>query len=207
MASKSTEKLVLHVGCGPATLKHMPPPFRNGEWKEVRFDIDPACNPDIVGTITDMDRVETGSVDAIYSSHNVEHVFPHEVISVFREFHRVLKKNGFALITCPDLQALGDYIAQGKLHEPIYQSGLGPVAPIDILYGHRSSIEEGKHYMAHRGGFTSDSLTTSLRDAGFAMVGTGKRTEGSINLWAYASKVRLAPDDLRTKMSTHFLRR
>lgn len=199
--------LVLHVGCGPATLNNMPPPFRDGKWREVRFDIDSACKPDIVGTITDMEGVETASVDAIYSSHNIEHVFPCEVPAVLSEFHRALKPDGFALITCPDLQALGEYIAQGKLHEPLYQSGLGPIAPIDILYGHRASIQDGMHYMAHRGGFTSDTLTQSLRSAGFPMVGTGRRIEGSVNLWSYASKVALTPEDLKIKMQTYFLRR
>ena len=36
-----------------------------------------------------MSQVKSESVDAIYSSHNIEHIFPHEVPIAFREFHRV----------------------------------------------------------------------------------------------------------------------
>ena len=32
-----------------------------------------------------MSAVETNSVDAIYSSHNIEHVFPHEVPIVLKD--------------------------------------------------------------------------------------------------------------------------
>tara|TARA_B110000008_G_C16612067_1_gene420898 strand:+ start:309 stop:419 length:111 start_codon:yes stop_codon:yes gene_type:complete len=35
-----------------------------------------------------MSLVETGSVDAIYSAHNIEHVYPHEVPIVLNEFYR-----------------------------------------------------------------------------------------------------------------------
>lgn len=74
MASKS----FLHVGCGPQT-KHSLKGFGSEDWTEVRYDIDPNVHPDILGSITDMSAVESESVDAIYSSHNVEHVYPHQV--------------------------------------------------------------------------------------------------------------------------------
>ena len=55
--------------------------------------------------MTDMSAVETGSMDALFSSHNVEHLYPHEVPVAFVEFHRVLNDDGFAIITGPDLQS------------------------------------------------------------------------------------------------------
>ena len=41
--------------------------------------LDPAVQPDVVVTMTDMSAVATGSIDAILSSHNIEHLYPHEV--------------------------------------------------------------------------------------------------------------------------------
>jgi hypothetical protein len=75
---------MLHVGCGSATLAKLPPGFRDGSWSEVRLDINPAVKPDIIGTITDMPDVPSGSMDAVYSSHNIEHVYTHDVIKRFR---------------------------------------------------------------------------------------------------------------------------
>ncbi len=68
----------LHVGCGPATKKDLKG-FNSAEWKEIRFDIDKNVNPDIVGTLTDMSLVENSSVDAIYSSNNMEHIYSHQI--------------------------------------------------------------------------------------------------------------------------------
>jgi predicted SAM-dependent methyltransferase len=86
-------KTFLHVGCGPQNRSGLKG-FDTVEWSEIRFDIDPSVYPDIEGTLTDMHAVATGSVDAIYSSHNIEYVFPHEVEAVLLEFYRVLKKDG-----------------------------------------------------------------------------------------------------------------
>jgi predicted SAM-dependent methyltransferase len=84
-------KKVLHVGCGQKTIMQMPVGFQDGTWSEVRFDINESVRPDIIGTITEMSTVEDASVNALYSSHNIEHVFPHEVVSVLSEFRRVIK--------------------------------------------------------------------------------------------------------------------
>ncbi len=60
--------------------------------------------PDVLGTMTNMSAVATGSVDAVVSSHNIEHLYPHEVPLALAEFVRVLKPDGRVLITCPDMQ-------------------------------------------------------------------------------------------------------
>ena len=161
-------KTFLHVGCGPQ-YKSQIKGFDNENWKEIRFDIDEKVNPDIVGTLLDMSAVETGSVDAIYSSHNIEHVFPHEVPIVLREFHRVLKDDGMVVLVCPDLQSVCEAVVDDKLLEPLYESPAGPISPIDILYGHRPAIARGNEYMAHKGGFTYSVLNDAFIEAGFKM--------------------------------------
>lgn len=108
----------LHVGCGPQTKAGLKG-FNTDDWKEIRFDIDEKVHPDIVGTLTDMSGVETASMDAIFSSHNIEHLFPHEVPVALKEFSRVLKPTGFVVITCPDLQSVCQAVAQDQLLEPL----------------------------------------------------------------------------------------
>ena len=161
-------KTFLHVGCGPQ-YKSQIKGFDNENWKEIRFDIDEKVNPDIVGTLLDMSAVETGSVDAIYSAHNIEHVFPHEVPIVLREFHRVLKDDGMVVLVCPDLQSVCEAVVDDKLLQPLYESPAGPISPIDILYGHRPAIARGNEYMAHKGGFTYSVLNDAFIEAGFKM--------------------------------------
>jgi SAM-dependent methyltransferase len=178
-------RTVLHVGCGFKRLEDLPPAFRDGSWTEIRLDIDVDVAPDMVGTITDMAAVETGSVDAVFSSHNIEHVYWHEVPAVIAEFWRVLKPTGFALITCPDLQSLGQKLAGGNILETLYESALGPVTPLDVLYGHSASIAAGQHYMAHKCGFTGKTLTELLDGAHFSRV-VVVRHGG--DLWALASR-------------------
>ena len=149
----------LHVGCGP---KHQAQtPFANKNWREIRLDIDQSVQPDVVGTMLDMSAVASESVDALFSSHNIEHLYPHEVPVALAEFKRVLKPDGFVLLTCPDLQSVCARVANDQLTEPAYISGMGPISPLDILYGHRVSMQQGNLYMAHRCGFTKKVLSAS----------------------------------------------
>jgi hypothetical protein len=186
----------LHVGCGK---KHKPQTtrgFNTPDWQEIRLDIDPAVAPDIVGTITDMSGVGDGTVDGLFSSHNIEHVFPHEVPIVLREFRRVLSSTGFAVITCPDLKSVARLVADDKLMDAAYMSGMGPITPLDILYGHRASIQAGNVYMAHRGGFTLKTLLSALTAAGFASV-AGLERPKVFDLWAIGTRDVRTADELR----------
>lgn len=191
-------KKFLHVGCGPARQNRTTRGLMNtNEWQEVRFDIDPAAEPDIVGTMTDMSAVPDSSFDALFSSHNIEHLYPHEVPVALAEFRRVLKPDGFVVITCPDLKSVCALVAQDKLTETAYVSPAGPIAPIDILYGFRQSMMRGNLYMAHRCGFTQNVLIATLREAGFARVVSGARPHPHYDLWAVATKAELNEDELR----------
>ena len=171
-------KTFLHVGYGLQN-KSSCFGFNNDNWKEIRLDFDKNVNPDVVGTLTDMKSVETGSVDAVYSSHNIEHIFPHEVQIALREFYRVLKEDGIVVITCPDLQSVGEAITQDKLLETLYESsGDGPVTAFDILYGHRNTTIDGNIYMSHKCGFTYSSLDRAFHKAGFKVRYGGRRPQG-----------------------------
>src|SRR3989338_5240332 len=168
-------KQFLHVGCGPKHKDKTTRGFNTPDWHELRLDIDESVSPDIVGTMTDMSAVADASVDAVFSSHNIEHLYPHEVPVALAEFKRVLMEDGFVVVTCPDLQSVCALIAEDKLTEPAYTSPAGPIAPLDILYGHRPPMARGNLYMAHRCGFTEKVLIGTLRGAGFAGVAARRR--------------------------------
>src|SRR5262245_13583324 len=133
-------KTVLHVGCGPANRAKLHATFRTPDWHEVRLDIDPTVQPDVVGSITDMSGIATASVHAVWSSHNLEHLYVHEVPVALKEFHRVLVPEGFVLITLPDLQKVAELIVADKLEDVAYVSPAGPIRPLDMVYGWRGAI-------------------------------------------------------------------
>ena len=157
----------LHVGCGQKRQAQTTRGFNQANWHETRLDIDPAVSPDILGSMTDMTAIADGRMDALYSSHNIEHLYAHEVPLALREFFRVLTPEGFAVITCPDLQTIAELVAQGKLTDKAYDSPAGPITPMDVIYGHSPSLAAGHLFMAHRTGFTLHTLIAALRHAGF----------------------------------------
>lgn len=186
----------LHVGCGPQHKEQTTPYFQSDDWQELRFDIDPSVAPDIIGTLTDMSAIESSSIDAVFSSHNIEHLYPHEVPVALYEILRVLKDDGIFVVTCPDLLSVCKLIADDKLTEPAYISSAGPIAPLDILYGLRSSMERGNLYMAHRCGFTQKVLVNTLMAVGFGAVASIARP-GAFDLWAVASKSDRSADEVK----------
>lgn len=179
-------KQVLHVGCGPSRPEALHQTFRGDEWHEIRLDIEPAVQPDIVASMTDMSMLDTASMDAVWSSHNLEHLNAHEVPVALAEFHRVLKPSGFALITLPDLQSVAELIAQDKLEDVAYQSPAGPISAIDMVYGHRGYISKGHVHMSHRTGFTARTLGNALAKVGFARAEV--KRGNAYDLWAVAHK-------------------
>lgn len=185
--ARDGRRLVLHVGCGRPDPENLHERFRGAEWREIRLDIDPGMLPEVVADIVHMPEVPSESVDAVWSSHNIEHVFAHQVPRVFGEFFRVLRPGGEALVTTPDLQRAAERIATGRLEDPLYEADAGPITPLDMVYGHGGSIAEGFEFMAHRTGFTSRTLTARLRDAGFADVQV-RREPGDRALWARARR-------------------
>ncbi len=183
LETRLSDKQVLHVGCGAAAPEKLHTAFRDPCWREVRLDIDPATRPDIVASITDMTPVADGRVDAVFSSHNLEHLYAHEVPLALREFRRVLKPSGLVLVTLPDMQSVAQLIAAGGLTDTAYHSSLGPITPLDMLYGFRPALAQDNLFMAHHTGFTGQSLLAALTEAGFALA-TVQRDPSTFSLWA-----------------------
>ena len=195
-----TPKKLLNVGCGPKGRHHGFSGFDG--WQEVRLDIDVSVEPDVVGTMTDMSAVASASVDAIVSSHNIEHLYPHEVPLALAEFVRVLSADGLVLITCPDLQSVCARVARGDLASPLYDSAAGPITALDILYGHRGAMGAGNLYMAHRCGFTLDVLANTLQACGFARA-VGLARPERFDLWMLASKTAHSDEVMQALAAKH----
>lgn len=179
------EWVVLNVGCGYPTSQGLHRAFKGPGWRELRLDINPAVNPDILCSMTDMHPVATGSVDAIWSSHNLEHLHRHEVPVALAEFRRVLRPGGQMLLTLPDLQRIAELVAADGLEDAAYSSPAGPITALDMIYGHTPSLARGNRHMAHKTGFTARTLTQLLTEAGFT--GVALQREG-FALWARAYK-------------------
>ncbi|RZJ62300.1 MAG: class I SAM-dependent methyltransferase [Acidovorax sp.] len=194
----------LHVGCGQNTKVRTTRAFNTPQWTEWRLDIDPSVAPDIVGSMTDMRAVADASVDAVYSSHNIEHLYPHEVPLALAEFRRVLKPDGFAIVTCPDLQAVAELVAQDKLTQPAYQSPAGPISPLDILYGYRPALAHGNLFMAHRTGFTLSSLMSTFQEAGFGVCAGLRQLPPAYALWVVAGRQKMEETALKELAAAHF---
>jgi hypothetical protein len=126
-------------------------------------------------------------------------LYAHEAPRAIAEFHRVLRRDGFALITCPDLEAIARLIVAGRFGQAIYPSRAGPIGVADMLWGHAQSIAEGRAHMAHRSGYTVGSLGDLLIAGGFseAWVQPGV----GFDLWAVALREEASPDDARRRLA------
>jgi SAM-dependent methyltransferase len=152
----------------------------------------------LVASIADLSAIPSGSVDAIWSAHCVEHLFAHEVPLALAEFRRVLRKNGFACIIVPDLQAIAHWIATDRLQETIYHSAAGPVTAHDMVWGFGPAIAHGKMGMAHRCGFTPTLLLERLKETGFGEIVL--RRKNSLELAGLALQKPSASSEQRKRL-------
>jgi SAM-dependent methyltransferase len=157
---------LLNAGCGPPGTASPPACF--DDWRELRVDVDPGVTPDVIADITDLSMIPAESVDAVWSAHCVEHLFPHQIGDALSEFHRILKPAGFACVVVPDLQSVANYVVADRLDDTIYESPAGPVTAHDILYGYGPAVAQGHIRMAHRCGFTPASLVRRFNESRFA---------------------------------------
>ena len=156
MSEPTRERVVVNVGCGPREASSLPAYFNT--WRELRVDVDPLVQPDILTDLTDLSPIPDGTADAVWAAHCVEHLYEHQVPLALAEFRRVLRDDGFVCVIVPDLQAVAQYVVEDRLHEPLYQSPAGPVTPHDIFFGFGAAIASGRTSMAHRCGFTPGML-------------------------------------------------
>ena len=149
-------KSLLHVGCGGDAL-----PQWLGEFSETRLDIDETHNPHIVADMRTLGNI--GPFDAVFCSHALEHLFPHDVKTALQEFVRVLNPGGAVILFVPDLEGVQ------ATEDVLFISPAGPICGLDLIYGYRPMLKDKPH-MAHKTGFTAASLARELEGAGLKAV-------------------------------------
>ena len=183
-SSRAATKQVLNAGSGPRSNRRLHGVFGRGQWHEIRIDVDARAEPDVVGSMTNLrPHFDEGRFDAIWSSHSLEHLHAHEIPLALAEFRRILQPDGFALITCPDLETVMTLFLEHGSDHVVYHSAVGPITPLDMMFGHGRSIASGNVHMAHHSGLTAERLGRLLLQAGFAEVITRRQ---SFDLWALA---------------------
>ena len=137
--------LCVHLGCG--SINH--PVF-------VNVDILPFSHVHYVHRVDRLSMFKDNTVDLIYVSHCLEH-FPYStVLTVLKEWKRVLKNNGLLRLSVPDFDLL----------LAIYHStGRDLVSIISPLLG-----GQDYKYNFHYSVFNQESLTVLLEQAGFRNV-------------------------------------
>jgi predicted SAM-dependent methyltransferase len=106
------------------------------------------------------------SVDVVYSSHTLEHMFREQGARFLAECHRVLRTDGLIRIVVPDLSSFVQRYAEGQIEATRFVEQLG------VLYG--GSKSRAKRWMAaliefpHKCMYDSSSLVEALQQAGFA---------------------------------------
>lgn len=180
----SKGKQVLNCGSGPKSIRKLDAIFDPAAWHEVRIDLDPRVEPDFVSSMTNMrEHFQARTFDAIWSSHSLEHLHTHEIPHALAEFRRILRNDGFALISCPDLETVMTLFLERGPGCIAYHSAAGPVTPLDMMFGHTPSIASGNLHMAHHSGLTAELLGGLLLQAGFAEAITKRQ---HFDLWALA---------------------
>ena len=122
---------------------------------------------------------------------------------MLKEFLRILNKDGFFVVTCPNLIPIARLIVEDKLTESAYTSPAGPIAPLDMLYGLGAALAQGNEFMAHKCGFTPKSLNAALLGAGFKNV-VRMPIESYYEVWAVATKETTEKDKLEKLAKQHF---
>lgn len=187
-------KKVLNVG---GNSKAIPLPPQYAGFDHVLLDIDPTGQPDIVCDARLLDTLDGEQFDAIYCSHNLEHYYHHDVTKVLAGFLHVLKEGGVAHIRVPDIgEVMRVSVEKGlDIEDVLYQSSLGPIMVMDVIYGYTVQIEKsGQDFFAHKTGFTQKSLLKALYLAGFKsmfrILGDGQSLE--VNMLAFKGEPDLA---------------
>jgi len=182
--TQTRRKLLVNLGSGPKTQSRLPAMF--ADWREVRVDVDPGAVPDLVADITDLSAIKSGTVDAVWSAHCIEHLYLHQVGKALTEVHRILADDGFLCLIVPDLQAIASYLVNDRLLDIIYQSPAGPVTAHDVIFGFGGALARGHMNMAHHCGFTAGVMLEKLKEVQFAEIVLRRRS--NLELAALACK-------------------
>lgn len=194
----------LNIGSGPAGSGLRPPGMVSPAWTELRLDADPGVQPDVLASAHDLSALPDGCMDAVFSSHCIEHLYLDQAVPALREWKRVLHPDGFLLLVCPDLQAAAEMIAQDRLMDVAYAG----IRPYDMVFSHQGLVAQGRaqghSFMEHKSGYTLSLLRALVNESGFA-VHAGMRLRPRFELWLLASVQPRTEPEMRSLAAQHFV--
>ena len=88
--------------------------------------------------------------------------------------------------------------------ETLYDSPVGPISPIDIMFGNRKEIAEGNEYMEKKSGFTYSVLDRLFWEAGFK-TRYGGRSQNAWELTLIAFKQKKSEEEIKKIANPFFL--
>src|SRR5687767_1250719 len=95
-------KRVLNVG---GSSKSIAISARFDGWQHDLLDVDPRFGVDVVMDARQLTNLPTGSYDAVYCSHTLEHFTEGDAQKVLAGFLHILTDDGFAELRVPDFRA------------------------------------------------------------------------------------------------------
>jgi SAM-dependent methyltransferase len=154
----NNQKIVLNIGCGDTRVKEIKPFF--SDWIEIRADLY-HDDVDVKCDLVSMNEIATESIDCLWASHILEHQYWHEIPQIFSNIRRVLKDDGFVVITVPDIGAIADRI-KDSLIDPIPE--FNGLSALDIIYGDRNRLRKGGIGELHKIAFTLQTLSMTINE-------------------------------------------
>lgn len=110
----------------------------------------------------------SGTVDAIYSSHMIEHLDRHEAASFLAECRRVLKPGGVLRLSAPNLRwSVLEYVENGRADAFVAQLQFDLDRPRGVVAKLRRLLSGGR---GHHWMYDGPSLQALVSEGGFAAV-------------------------------------
>ncbi len=148
-----TNLIRLNLGCGDKILTD----YINVDLAQERS----GKQPDIICDIRNLDKFSNDYADEILAVHVIEHFWRWEVVSILKEWVRVLKPNGKLILECPNLKsACEEFLKNPDLHSGPGQEGQRTMW---VFYGDPRWADP---LMVHRWGYTPQSLANIMHEAG-----------------------------------------
>lgn len=105
------------------------------------------------------------TVDYIFTSHFIEHLYKNDAINLLENFYRVLKPNGKVRISIPDLEYAVSLYKLGKKYE---------------MLNNYFFIEDDSFYARHKYMYDFEMLSAILKKIGYRSISKEKYREGEI---------------------------
>jgi SAM-dependent methyltransferase len=148
-----TNLIKLNLGCGDKILTD----YINVDVAQERS----GKQPDVICDVRNLNKFSNDYADEILAVHVIEHFWRWEVVSILKEWVRVLKPNGKLILECPNLKSACEQF----LKDPDLYSGPGQEGQrtMWVFYGDPSWTDP---LMVHRWGYTPISLAKVMHEAG-----------------------------------------